>query len=298
MCVNLNNLISNSEERCKLYTLSESEPPCQINSNNNNNNNNMFFYLSKVYKEVGDIKVEYIRVENINIKSSEFMGGIANNQKIEFYRHPFLKHENDEIIAKYYNKYKTPLIYMYVPNYSKRGVSIATVDGSKNENHLISSGQLSGCTVCSLYMKEINSIYFFHVGKSNSVDKNPYTQDQKNVDLYNAIAFTVKKGNINMNQLTDEQLLDNLCILLNEIQGKVQINIFIRKEENNQCHLNCESASLKTNNSNIYLRYYTNYAQMLATMCINKLYSVHYYVANNIGVPYDEVKRKNYKINH
>ncbi len=269
--VDLKELIYNRKKCYDLYMIRGSEPECQINLVND-----MFYYLPTGHEMVQSIE------ENNN-----FLGGIVKGNYIKF-------NYQKRIFAEY--KYGKALNYIYLPNHFRRGVAIAKISSSKNENFLISSGQLSGCTVCSMYVKEFNRIYFFHVGKAYSIDNQDYPQNLKNIDLYNSIAIAVDEDIINVQLLTDEQLLYNLYKLLNTIDYTIQINIFIRADDDNIHSLNCKSISLKTINSGIYLRYYNSHAQMLTTMCKNQLYSVHYFVLSEYDKPYHEIKRKNYII--
>lgn len=103
------------------------------------------------------------------------------------------------------------ILYRIVPNSIERGV--VCVCQSTDERLLLTSGALSGCTACSVYLPYIETLYFFHVGKAMGHGK--YNAGEKNRDLFNAIALNLNgEFFLERNLLTDTQLLDKLMYFI------------------------------------------------------------------------------------
>ncbi|MDE6787878.1 MAG: hypothetical protein K2J47_00970 [Ruminococcus sp.] len=91
-----------------------------------------------------------------------------------------------------------------------------------NQNVLISSSQLSGCTVCVLFFKTKNKLCFYHVGGNQTVG---YTQGEKNINLLGAILLDVwhmydnfpyneeLEQLLNNTELTEQQLIYGLILI-------------------------------------------------------------------------------------
>lgn len=243
-----------------------------------------------------DVEFYFMESEKLVVSKIEnftsFNGGTITNKYMRF----SYVSELSKVIGRpfeetfaFYSE-KSPLKFVYVPNHTSKGVITAKNYCSKEENLLISSGALSGCTTCSLYLKELNIIYYFHVGGAQVV----YPQSQKNTDLFNAIAKVLNMDEIEKSQLSDTQLLERLYRLLTSSVNKTQINIYISSKEGDKNKNG--SLSWKNANTNINISYYKKGAQMLITLSKDKIYSVHYYSHNDHNDPYKETKRKNYII--
>ncbi|MDE6519195.1 MAG: hypothetical protein K2K91_01885, partial [Ruminococcus sp.] len=184
-----------------------------------------------------------------------------------------------------YNNGNVSLMFCRVPNSLNRGTF--GLKYSNVENFLITSGGLSGCTVCSVFLPESKEIYFFHTGKSSSVCKFEYTQQMKNADLYRSILISLESqiDSQIFEKISDEDLFSKLSFLCSNYAQKIVIDIYISdasaKASHSKVHVNDEVIKRKGDKYSLTLRYYKVRANLFVSK-YNKLYSVHYMVNDNI----------------
>ncbi len=117
---------------------------------------------------------------------------LISENKVLFYSNPITKKKKEEKIVGLvqptgiYNDGKL-LEYAYVSNSLEKGTVIKKIK-SDGRKIFVSSGALSGCTACNIYIPELDIGYFFHVGGCLAAN---YTVLNKNQDLFNAILYAL-----------------------------------------------------------------------------------------------------------
>lgn len=188
-----------------------------------------------------------------------------------------------------------PLMFCRVPNSINRGVFGLCY--SDAEQFLVTSGGLSGCTACSMFLPDSNKFYLFHVGKS-VVCEMEYTQQMKNADLYRSVLICLGMQNdlrISIG-IDDEVLFAKLSDICSKYEEKIIINIYVSDASAANARsklVGDEKIQRKGKGYSLTLRYYENKGNFFASK-YDRLYSVHSMKAND-RVEYSSHKRDNYK---
>ena len=200
----------------------------------------------------------------------------------------------------FYNSYKEKhmaysknrLQYLYVPNIVGTdtyiyGVAYVSVFTQNRNQQLFSSGQLSGCTVCVCYLPEESKIHFFHVG-GNRVT---YAQKNKFYDLFRALYYTIYNESTSISA-DSVDTAEKLSEKLNEIgkERQIVVGIYFRNEEREVTI----KQKISSNRSNIYIKSYYGYGEMLASKDKNNLFSIYYFRGDSTSPNMILSKRKNY----
>ena len=235
-----------------------------VNTNPKLNKTNDFFYCPTgqlAFKRINTIPATKDNLEEV------YNYGSITSKNIRFLK-------NLTQIGTYNNE--SSLLFCRVPNSVHQGV--VCTSQQTNDNLLITSGALSGCTACSLYIPYRNIIAFFHVGWTKSYNESSnefYTQEKKNADLYRSIKLFLNPRDTHYGekQLSDDELIIKLQELLANF-NYVYIHIYIKSREDVQ-NFNKAQAFLINNGTNCIIRRYYNSGNMYVSKCGN-LYSVHF----------------------
>lgn len=220
-----------------------------------------------------------------SIKSKSIAFSSSSNEKIGFY-------SDDNV----------PLMFCRVPNSICRGVFGLSYSNEEDINFLITSGGLSGCTACAVYLPESKKIYFFHAGRT--YNKNyKYNQMTKNADLCRSVLQFVSNDSSNSSQIPLEINDENMFSILSEICAnhaeKCIIDVYTSNElailDKSKIYTDDEIVQRKGKNYSLILRYYTNGANLFVSK-YEGLYSVHYMIKND-SAKFDLYKRDNYEFN-
>ncbi len=179
--------------------------------------------------------------------------------------------------------HSTPLDYIRVVNSGNRGV--VSHELMLQGNTMITSGQLSGCMVCSVFFPFLGRTLFFHIGRDYEIDKKTmgeedYTQQEKNRDLFWSMKSHFEMSDLfnyqyrpngELNQkdypISDAELLVRLHHMIGFLKSRVVIDIFISEYESNRTY-SCfgrKHFQLTEDYNVITLRYYDSKAVFYAT---------------------------------
>ncbi len=229
-------------------------------------------------------KSETLDFKRVNtIQNEVFNYGAIYANKIEFHKcQKFIGLYNDD----------SPLLFCRVPNSIHRGV-VCTCQ-KINGNFLITSGALSGCTACSVYIPDLNKIAFFHVGRNKLYEKREgikteYTQETKNADLYRSIKLLLnpRAKHYGETQLRDDELIIKLKELLANF-SYAYIHIYIQGNSQNVAERH--TYSIDEVKKCIILRYYK--AGDMHVSKFDNLFSVHFMEKTNLNT-YNTIDRYN-----
>lgn len=210
-----------------------------------------------------------------------------------------------------YDDDEKKLSYSYVPNSLCNGIVCLSKRITNNVDILISSGRLSGCMVCSLYLPDANELYFMHIGKNADHCNAEYTQQQKNADLFRCINLLLfPKEEIDVINMSDDDLNAKLLEKLSLYSQRAFIHIYISalsanhgeriidgipKAEGRSTNRNlAQPYKLTTQNGSVFTKYYPFFAELLISQC-EGLYSVYF---NDVDISFNTrtVQRDNIQL--
>lgn len=172
----------------------------------------------------------------------------------------------------------TLLDYYLITNSHYPGIVVGETT-INNNNILMETGLLSGCTACSLYLPDEYKIYLFHVGK-NRDSKCEYSQKEKNAELLNVIAKKLNISIVECREKMDHELIANLFFMIDQMKTRAYINIFISKQSAKDSALWSDDTPKTFQNAKckVMLDYYDGNADFLISLCKEQqdLFSVHY----------------------
>ena len=189
----------------------------------------------------------------------------------------------DECSA-YYDDPLDPITYYTLPNSERKGVLAMKINTDKTL--LVSSGQLSGCTAASLYIPDQRTLWFYHVGQNSSNPINrydgkpiPYTIEEKNRDLYNAIleCLNIRNRKKKKEGISDSELLALIEKILSEYQRFVLICIYSVIDDDAK-H---KPQKIVAKNGEVYLmKYNVGRKGFFLTSYSNPLFSQHIFLGS------------------